>query len=462
MRLFFLFLFVSTSAFSQSIHPAFTQLENEGSVIAYSVRDETGKEIQSWQSGINMQPASTQKLITAAAALYKLGKDYRFKTPVLLSGNKNNDILKSDIVIIGSGDPELGRAEGSADSIKTAIVNALTQRGIKRIIGAITVDVSVYPYDHRGVPRFWPYEDLGNYYGAAVYGINWRGNSFTVEFRATKAGQKADYNFVDYTPHNMSLGSEVITCRGAEEVIYMWGSPGRSSLDADGCVPEGQIRRERGALPHPPIQLDFELKNLLDSKFPGSDLSTHIYTFPYEGKGDTLLVLESRPLSGMINDMLLKSDNLLAEALLKRMAADAGKDTRAEKAVELVIEYLSAFGYPELNGFHPMDGSGLSPTNLETAAFQTAFLHHLQQHPDFEILYNALPEAGKSGTLRRFEAIPGLRAKTGSINGVRSYMGYLDAKGKRYSFSIMMNHISADDRKLPAESAANFLKTVRP
>lgn len=462
MRIFFLFFIICASAFSQTLHPAFTQLAEEGSVVAYSVRDESGNEVQAWQSGMNMQPASTQKMVTAAAALQNLGKDYRFKTHVLLNGQISNGMFKGDIIVKGSGDPELGRAEGHADSVKNAIVNAITIKGIKRIIGTVIVDVSVYPYDHRAVPRFWPYEDLGNYYGAGVYGINWRGNSFTVEFRATKAGEPADYHFLDYTPHNLSLGSEVSTCTGLEEVIYMWGSPGRSSLEADGCVPEGQIRRERGALPHPPIQLDFELKNLLESKFIGSDISTHIYTFPAERITDTLLVFESRPLAGMIQDMLMKSDNLLAEALLKCMAANAGKDTRAEKAVSLISEYLSAYGYTELKGFSPMDGSGLSPVNLETAAFQTAFLHHLQQHPDFELIYNSLPEAGRSGTLRRFEAIPGLRAKTGSIHGVRAYMGYIDSKGKRYSFSILMNHISSDDRKLPAESAANFLKSVRP
>jgi D-alanyl-D-alanine carboxypeptidase/D-alanyl-D-alanine-endopeptidase (penicillin-binding protein 4) len=460
LRLLLIFVFVHFSVIAQTIHPSFLKLQSEGALIGYSVRNEQGIEIMSWNSGVNFQPASTQKVITAAAALYFLGKDYRFKTPVLLQGSKDGIVFRGDIVVKGSGDPSFGAQNSEADSIKNAIVNAITKRGIKRISGAIKCDNSIYPYNHEVVPRYWIYEDLGNYYGAGVFGLNWRANSFTVEFRATRAGQVAEYHFVDYTPHNMLLSSEVTTCSGLEEVIYMWGAPGKSAIEVDGCLPPGQIRRERGALPHPPIQFLKELQSSILDKFPGSDVSSQISDGARETNSDTLIIFESRPLSELVKNMLLKSDNLLAEAILKKIAAELGKNTRAEKAVEQVKNYLTALKYPETEYFYPVDGSGLSPSNLMSPRFQTAFLHHLQSQAEFETIYNSLPEAGKTGTLRRFEAIPGMRAKTGSIKGVRTYMGYMEIHGQKYSLSVMINHISSSENKSISEAAAEFLKSI--
>ena len=454
------FVLISLRVYSQQIDSAFVALEKEGSLISYSVRDENGNEIKAWQSKTNMQPASTQKVITAAAALYYLGKDYRFETAVLLNGQVENGVYKGDIVVQGSGDPEFGRRSGQADTIKKEILNALSRRGVKRLNGTIKTDISLYPYNQEAVSRYWVYEDLGNYYGAGVFGLNWRGNSFTVEFKASRPGELADYHYVDYTPYNLAINSTVSTCSHLEEVIYMWGAPGKSSLDIDGCVPVGQIRRERGALPHPPIQFAGELKNAINEKFIGSVISSGIDLEKNIYLSDTLISFSSVPLSDMIRSMLMNSDNLIAEALLKRMAADLGKTTRAEKAVDLVKNYLEAMKFPETESFHPVDGSGLSPSNLMSASFQSAFLHHLKSQTDFELIYNSLPEAGKTGTLRRFETIPGLRAKTGSIQGVRTYMGYIEIKGKRLSFSVMVNHLSSKDKKLTGNSVSEFLKSL--
>jgi D-alanyl-D-alanine carboxypeptidase/D-alanyl-D-alanine-endopeptidase (penicillin-binding protein 4) len=453
-------MFISLQIYSQQIDSAFVTLEKEGSLISYSVRDENGLEVKAWQSKLNMQPASTQKVITAAAALYYLGKDFRFSSPVLLDGKLEKGVYQGDIIIQGAGDPEFGRSSGRADSIKNDIILALSNKGIKRINGAIRADVSVYPYNQEAISRYWIYEDIGNYYGTGIYGLNWRGNSFTVEFKATQPGQMADYHFVEYTPYNLPLNSTVSTCIEVEKIIYMWGAPGKSGLDVDGCVPFGQIRRERGALPQPPMQFIRELKTSIEDHFIGSTVSSSIDLSANFNTGDTLISFQSVPLNELIYTMLMQSDNLIAEALLKRIAADLGKDTRAENAVLEVQNYLLAMKFPETSGFHPVDGSGLSPANLMSASFQSAFLHHLINQNDFEIIYNSLPEAGKSGTLKSFETIPGLRAKTGSIKGVRSYMGYIEKDGKKYSFSVMINHITSKDKKLPGDAVSDFLKSL--
>jgi D-alanyl-D-alanine carboxypeptidase len=54
-------------------------------------------------------PASTMKLVTAAAALESLGPDHRFRTTVVAGVNTRQ------IVLVGGGDPLLGRAPVSQD-----------------------------------------------------------------------------------------------------------------------------------------------------------------------------------------------------------------------------------------------------------------------------------------------------------------------------------------------------------
>ena len=60
---------------------------------------ETGKILYSLNSKKLLLPASNNKLYTCAAALEKLGSDYRFKTFVLQHGN--------NLVLRGGGDPDL-------------------------------------------------------------------------------------------------------------------------------------------------------------------------------------------------------------------------------------------------------------------------------------------------------------------------------------------------------------------
>ena len=52
-------------------------------------------------------PASSQKLVTAAAALHLLGIDFRFETKLYTDGKIGQKTLKGNLYLQGSGDPEL-------------------------------------------------------------------------------------------------------------------------------------------------------------------------------------------------------------------------------------------------------------------------------------------------------------------------------------------------------------------
>src|SRR5262245_19691653 len=49
-------------------------------------------------------PASTTKLYSCASALYHLGPDYRFETPVYRRGPIENGALRGDLILVASGD----------------------------------------------------------------------------------------------------------------------------------------------------------------------------------------------------------------------------------------------------------------------------------------------------------------------------------------------------------------------
>ncbi len=73
-----------------------------------SLRD--GKTIYQRNSDKLVMPASNMKLFTLAAAVTKLGWDYRYETRIETAGRVDNGTLSGDLLVIGSGDPTIGSA----------------------------------------------------------------------------------------------------------------------------------------------------------------------------------------------------------------------------------------------------------------------------------------------------------------------------------------------------------------
>lgn len=84
-----------------------------------------------------MRPASTQKIITAVAALDVLGCDYRFATTLSRTGNIEDGILFGDVFVSGGFDPTFGAAD------LNAFIQALKLAGIDSIAGAVCADESL-------------------------------------------------------------------------------------------------------------------------------------------------------------------------------------------------------------------------------------------------------------------------------------------------------------------------------
>ena len=97
-----------------------------------------------------------------------------------------------------------------------------------------------------------------------------------------------------------------------------------------------------------------------------------------------------------------------------------------------------------------MDGSGLSRKNYVSPAFFVRFLRKMMTVPAWEPFFASLPVPGTKGTLEtRFEKAPQefkerIHMKTGSMNGVRCFSGYVTASDGNPQhtivFSVLVNN----------------------
>src|SRR5688500_11076638 len=108
-------------------------------------------------------PASNLKVVTTAAALELLGRDFRFRTALAVRGE--------DVAIVGDGDPTLGDAEmlrklgWNVDTVFRNWADVLRKRGITTVRN-VYVDDSVF--DEVFVHPNWPVDQLHKRYVAQV------------------------------------------------------------------------------------------------------------------------------------------------------------------------------------------------------------------------------------------------------------------------------------------------------
>ena len=144
----------------------------------------------------------------------------------------------------------------------------------------------------------------------------------------------------------------------------------------------------------------------------------------------------------VIKNMLVFSDNFIAEHLLLSCTAQNNLQFNTSSVIEYMIKY-------HLNDLRDklqwVDGSGLSRQNLFTPRDMVRLCEKIYEAAGSEKrLFDLLPQGGKSGTLKNYfgsETEPFVFAKTGSLSNNHSLSGYLKTKkGKTLIFSFMNNN----------------------
>jgi D-alanyl-D-alanine carboxypeptidase/D-alanyl-D-alanine-endopeptidase (penicillin-binding protein 4) len=154
----------------------------------------------------------------------------------------------------------------------------------------------------------------------------------------------------------------------------------------------------------------------------------------------------------VFKEMMLPSDNFIAEHLLLTYADRIGIDLNTSKVISYVEQqYLSSLP----DKIRWVDGSGLSRGNLFTPRDMIALLELIYNEvKDEKRLFSLLPAGGKSGTLRNAYPKtdnPFVFGKTGSLANNHNQSGYVvTKKGRVLLFSFMNNAFvlpTADVRK---------------
>jgi D-alanyl-D-alanine carboxypeptidase/D-alanyl-D-alanine-endopeptidase (penicillin-binding protein 4) len=143
--------------------------------------------------------------------------------------------------------------------------------------------------------------------------------------------------------------------------------------------------------------------------------------------------VKSQPLSVLINQMLLVSDNTLAEMIARVTSKASGLDGSAASLQQAIPSALTIYGV-DVAGIVIKDGSGLSEFNSVPPSYVAQLMIKvLQGGQNLNFVYAGLPVAGKSGSLAsRFSGANAIArgavvAKTGWIDTAYSLAGIVTA-----------------------------------
>ncbi|EAZ79074.2 putative D-alanyl-D-alanine carboxypeptidase/D-alanyl-D-alanine-endopeptidase [Algoriphagus machipongonensis] len=148
-------------------------------------------------------------------------------------------------------------------------------------------------------------------------------------------------------------------------------------------------------------------------------------------------VWRASPLLPILKEMMLESDNFLAEQTMLMVSDRIFQRLDTERAIEYLLKtYL--FDLPDKPQW--VDGSGLSRHNLMTPRTMVALFEKIYRMLPDDQLYELLPTGGVSGTIENsYQAQePYIFAKTGTMSNNHSLVGLIKTKsGKIYCFAFM-------------------------
>jgi len=337
------------------------------------VVDEKGNALIAQNADAPFVPASVTKIVTAWLAMEVLGGDYRFETKFYLDKYRV-------LYVRGGGDPFLISEE------LAPLAQELVAATGKEPITGIVLDASYYPSDLR-IPGI---EDTSESYDA----LN---SALAVNFNTIAAVRK---------------GNSVVSAEKQTPITPL----AISEFRARGPKGSGRISLSK----NPAVSLKYagELIAAFIEQAGGS-VKGEITTGTVPAGLEPVYVHKSRTLSQILVQLLIASNNYIANQVFLEIGGTLGGSVSLEKSLKVANEMLAANGLAD--AIHLEEGSGISRNNHFTARGLAKVLELFAPHAN--LLH------GHDGGMN----------KTGTMSGVSTLAGYADTKSHgRVRFVIAM------------------------
>lgn len=440
------------------------QLIGDRARVGVAVLDvDSGRLLYGRNDNVQFNVASNVKLFTVATALSILGPEYRFKTALLGERDRERGEYKN-LFLRGYGDPTLSTED------LWRLTSELAARGIKRIKGDILIDDTFF--DEQRVAPAFEQKNEDRAYRAPQGAVSLNYNAVGVHvYPGAGEGQPAriiidppsPYFIVSNETRTVGSGRTSLVVDSQEEKD---APPGREHtlIRVRGTIrtsDTGQDFAKRVA--HPDLYAAWTLYELLTRR------GIQVGGKPGRGSAPAAAqVVDSHysvPLGVLARDINKRSNNFMAEQVLKALGADSsGRPGSWQKGLQAVSRYLEGMGI--LPGKYQMqNGSGLYDSNRFTPAQVVTLLR--SAYRDFRISADfaaSLAVAGADGTI--WHRMSGgiaeryVRAKTGTLNGVSALSGFASAPLSGASmlraplaFCVVLNDLSMGMPAKPLQDA---------
>lgn len=347
-------------------------------------------------------PASVTKAVTTASAMTLLSEDYRFETIARLRGAQSSSpaVWNGDIEIIASGDPTLD-SDNFSDN------------------GGL-VDSIVSSLKSMGIVRVTTRE-------TTPYMPN-----LTIKKNKSKQGTRIIRGF----------GSNVLS-------VYTPSTSKNNYIFS--------------TMPYPWIAFEYSLrKSLTDA---GIEVGHKCKCDDNDDKDDveTIYSRFSPPRDSVLGSLMRRSDNMYAEGILRSFAPAEDRSEALAKEMELWKQRGIDMQYTRI-----WDGSGLTRANRLSPLTLGNILEYMAQHKDSTKYIKLFPVSGVSGTMKSFmDEAPykgRLAFKTGSVNGVQCYAGYvidnIESCHPSHVVVIMVNNFYCTRKQLKKALQKYLLKQL--
>jgi D-alanyl-D-alanine carboxypeptidase/D-alanyl-D-alanine-endopeptidase (penicillin-binding protein 4) len=306
-----------------------------------------------------LTPASTEKLVTAVAALSVLGEDTHFRTRVIAAGEPSDGTIDGDLFLVGGGDPLLAtkpyadhfRNQPQVRTSLEALADRVVSAGIRQVTGRVVGDETRYDSDR--YPDTWP-------------------------------DRYAEQNQVG-----------PLSALSVNDGFEAW--------------PEHQTREgtvESTPTADPPTYAAQQLLSLLQARGVTVAGGAAVGTAPADSK--QVAAIDSAPMREVVDQLVTESDNQTAELLVKEMGRKASGTPTTAAGVKVVTKEMEELGLAR-PGTQATDGSGLDENNTVSCRLLMNILD--RGGPD-GVIADGLAIAGKTGTLNTVTALTGFATAT--------------------------------------------------